>query len=125
MTLFIAIDGDDVGPAIRNFIIRNEVDRAAQLSVSLRTYFENIARQLTESGAMVAFYGGDSVLARIDEIPTTKDLERFYFVGPCTVSIGIGETSEIAYLALQLAKARGKNQVVLINGIQQQTIFCG
>lgn len=125
MTLYIAIDGDDVGPAMRDCIVSNEVEKAAHLSASLRAYFEKIARQLTASGSTVVFYGGDSVLARISEVPAAEELERFYLGGPCTVSIGIGDTPEIAYLALQLAKARGKNQVVLIDGIQQQTIFCG
>lgn len=122
ISYFIAIDGDDVGPSLRNFIIRNDVEGASNYSENLKKFFIEVSEILIDQGAEIIFIGGDSVLAEIEKPLDASELKNLYF-GPCTISIGIGATSEIAYLALQLAKARGKNQAVLIDEINHSTVF--
>ncbi len=119
---FIAVDGDDVGPQLRTLIIDNDVEGASVFSESLLVFFNSLRSYLERSDCEIIFCGGDSLLASnyrssldvwLDNIPP----------GPCTISIGIGPTPEYAYLALQSAKARGKNQAVRINDKMAQTIY--
>lgn len=118
---FYAIDGDDVGPLIRGFIIRNDIQGTSHISQDLNSYFSRLRQILESKGHQIVFCGGDSLLSisykLLDFRP--KELPR----GPCTISIGIGGTAEYAYLALQLAKARGKRQIVYIQGPKAETLF--
>lgn len=119
---FVAIDGDDVGPQLRNYIINNDIVSAAKFSNNLTHYFQTLSDSLKTKGYEVIFCGGDSLLAI-----SKPDSEDFFFeeipAGPCTLSIGLGESAEFAYLALQLAKARGKQQVVVLENTQAKTIY--
>lgn len=124
MTWFIAVDGDDVGPAIRTQIVANNIQGAADLSQNLRQMFIEVSSKLKDLGATIIFVGGDSLLVKSEHRPT----ENWFITlpsAPCTISIGIGTSAQNAYLALQLAKAQGKNRAVIINGIQPQTIYVG
>lgn len=117
---FYAIDGDDVGPLIRSKIISNDIVGASVLSQDINTYFGLLRSILESSQHEIVFCGGDSLLSI-----SQKSLDELFDelpVGPCTISIGIGSTAEEAYLALQLAKARGKNQVVDIGRTKAPTI---
>lgn len=119
---FIAVDGDDVGLQLRTLIVNNDMEGASSLSKSILIFFNSLRSYLERSECEIVFCGGDSLLASnyrssldgwFDNLPS----------GPCTISIGIGPTPEYAYLALQSAKARGKNQVVRINNKMAQTIY--
>ena len=118
---FIAIDGDDVGPQLRTLIVHNDVEGASKLSKSLVEFFNSLRFYLERQGCTIVFCGGDSVLASNYH----SNLDVWFdslLPGPCTISIGIGPTPEYAYLALQSAKARGKNRVVRVRNKMAQTI---
>lgn len=119
---FVAIDGDDVGPMLRSRIIANDIKGASVLSREITMLFADIQSILESRDYEIIFCGGDSLLSStsyfsigswLDDLPT----------GPCTISVGIGPTAEFAYLALQLAKARGKNQIVRIEGTAADTLY--
>jgi hypothetical protein len=126
---FIAIDGDDVGILLRNFIIKNDTSGITDLSGQLSAYFVSLCSLLAEKGYKVILCAGDSLLAYLDLDASQKDstipvsLLQELPKGPCTISVGIGATPEYAYLALQLAKARGKKQAVRIDLGSSSTIF--
>jgi GTP cyclohydrolase III len=118
---FIAIDGDDVGNILRNHIVSNDIQGASEYSKSLNKFFDGLAVELQDKGCEIVFCGGDSVLA----IANSKDATNFVLsisnpIHP--ISIGIGKSAELAYLALQLAKARGKAQIVVIDNVVANTI---
>lgn len=117
----MAIDGDDVGPQLRALVIANDIAGVAAFSAELIEYFASLRSILEQNHYQIIFCGGDSLLAS-----TCQANLNFQFaslpVGPCTVSVGIGSTPEYAYLALQLAKARGKNQAVYMNTVIARTI---
>lgn len=119
---FLAIDGDDVGIKLRENIVANNIEAASLLSSGIIDYFALLRSMLEANGYQIAFCGGDSLLAFSNHV-----ISRSWFnkipTGPCTISIGIGVTPEYAYLALQLAKARGKKQVVQINGTIADTLY--
>lgn len=118
---FIAIDGDDVGSQLRTYIINDNIQAVASFSTEITQYFFSLSDKLKADGYEIVFCGGDSLLAMSNqkiELPQFKKLVN----GPCTVSVGIGTSAEYAYLALQLAKARGKKQVVKIDETLAKTI---
>lgn len=120
--LYVAIDGDDVGIKIRDRIVANDIAGVALLSERLSNFFSTIAAVLEEKQFAIIFCGGDSILAT-SKHDIAATVFKAFPSGPCTVSAGIAETAERAYLALQLAKARGKNQVVHLVLAQMQTVY--
>lgn len=119
--LFFAIDGDDVGLYLRDYIVSNDLDGASSFSQALSGYFEKLRGWMIAQNSRIIFCGGDSILA-CGQPTLIEKLKSEIELGPCTISIGIGETSEKAYLALQLAKARGKSQIVIIHDVKTDTI---
>jgi len=119
---FIAIDGDDVGSVLRSHIIANDIEGTAKLSLAITEYFLEIKAVLESNGYEVVFCGGDSILA-VSSQEVQADMITGFPLGVCTISIGLGETAEYAYLALQLAKARGKNRAVRIRNTVATTIL--
>lgn len=120
---YIAIDGDDVGINLREKIISNDLHAASQFSDDLKTYFLKIRSLLEKLQHRIILCGGDDILTTCIAPPDISFFEALP-VGPCTISIGIGLSAETAYLALQLAKARGKNQVVFLKAAIGETVHC-
>jgi len=122
LTRFAAIDGDDVGVMLRSRIIYNDIDGISSLSAAILRYFNFLSEILQQKGYSIVFCGGDSLLALCSD-PIDNEVFSGLPEGPCTISVGIGDTAENAYLALQLAKARGKNQVVELRHTLAETIY--
>jgi hypothetical protein len=120
--LFLAIDGDDVGPQLRSYVIANDLSGAASFSQQLLDRFQHLRERLESERGRIIFCGGDSILAEIDDELACRWLEEFSTVGPCTISAGIAPTAEMAYLALQLAKARGKGRLVRLSNVDAETL---
>lgn len=117
---FIAIDGDDIGTELRSYIVNNDVEGAARFSVGLDNYFQDLSVWLGRRELNIVFCGGDSILAYSDffENSIVEELPQ----GFCPISVGIGDSAEKAYLALQTAKARGKSQAVIISDADMNTL---
>ena len=120
-TYFIAIDGDDIGPQLRDFIINNDINGAAQYSNDLKSFFEEIEKWLLGLGSKIIFRGGDSILAH-NHFHSLDTFANSVPAGVCDVSVGLGVSAEFAYLALQLAKARGKGRIVELTNTNASTI---
>lgn len=118
---FVAIDGDDIGPQLRDFIINNDIEGAAKYSENLKTFFEDVEMWLRKMGAKIIFRGGDSVLA-YNHFHSLEEFSNSIPAGICDVSIGLGSSAEFVYLALQLAKARGKGRIVELTNTDASTI---
>lgn len=119
-TVYIAIDGDDVGNLLREKIISNDLKGSAELSSAIHSFIDSIVSILEQENCTTIFAGGDSILS-LSPTKVVDNLLDKLPQGPCTISIGIGETPEYAYLALQLAKARGKNQQVILENVISET----
>src|SRR5690349_4262100 len=119
--LYFAIDGDDVGIMLRSLIIANDIEGSRDYSKHVTQYFEEIAALIVKAGGSIVFCGGDSILASASEASLLK-LINTIVLPKVAFSGGIGLTPEMAYLALQLAKARGKNRIVQFCGTGGETI---
>jgi hypothetical protein len=119
--VYIAVDGDDIGPQLRTPIINNDIEGAAKFSRGVIEYFTNLRAFFVDHDYEIVLCAGDSLLARTTQLDNFQWLSRIPS-GLCTVSVGIGASAEYAYLALQLAKARGKHRIVRIDQALADTV---
>jgi len=116
-TFFIAIDGDNVGSHLEYFAITNNIEALKAFSAKFNSAMDWFEQELVKYfDAKVIFYGGDNLLASVSSDRFAKDsLEglrlEFFRRSKSTLSIGLGESPQQAYLALKLAKTNGKNVI--------------
>lgn len=121
--MFIAVDGDDIGRSLELYILDNKIAELECFAVSLTRQFEGFSNKLRNHfNAKIHMIGGDSILASCNSnLVDIEQLEKFRIEfsqqGLSTISIGIGDTSREAYLALKLAKLRGKNRIITFEEI--------
>lgn len=116
-SLFLAVDGDDVGRKIEFLIVNNQIELLSDFFNNFQASMFWLSEKLkNEFNAKIIFNGGDSLLAdlRIDEIQVSK-LENlrvdFFNFSKATLSFGVGKNPRQAYIALKLAKASGKDRI--------------
>jgi len=119
---YVAIDGDDVGRSLEEYIVSNDLESLASYSTSVANYFLFVRSFLEASGHRIIFCGGDSVMS-CSPGPVALSAFKQLPAGPCSVSIGIGSTPVAAFLALRLAKARGKRKIVCLEYAQNEQTF--
>ena len=113
--IFLAVDGDDIGSALENLILRNDLEAVAHFSASFRQDLDFLMNDLRrEHMADIVFEGGDNLLASIVDGPSIITMMdhlrcKFQELDGHTVSMGVGKSPRQAYFALKLAKASGKN----------------
>lgn len=114
---FIAVDGDNVGSHLEYFAITNNVEALKTFSQKFNSAMDWFEKELVNSfNVKVVFYGGDNLLASVSLDKFEKEiLEKlrfeFFKRSDSTLSIGLGESPQQAYLALKLAKTNGKNAI--------------
>ena len=122
-TLYIAVDGDDVGRRLEFYTVNNQIK---ELSI----FFQNYQKSMVWMGeilsqkfdAKIIINGGDSLLAVCNQNKQlVRNLEilrkEFSLKVEATLSIGIGADPRQAYLALKLAKASGKNRIEIFGEV--------
>lgn len=114
---FIAVDGDNVGSPLEYFAITNNVEALKAFSQKFNSTMDWFEKELVNSfNARIVFCGGDNLLASAFSDKFIKEsLEglrlEFFKRSDSTLSIGLGESPQQAYLALKLAKTSGKNVI--------------
>jgi len=112
---YIAVDGDNVGSHLEYFAITNNIEALTAFSKKFNSAMDWFEKELVKNfDTRVIFYGGDNLLASTSSDKFAKEaLEQlrleFFKRSECTLSIGLGESPQQAYLALKLAKTNGKN----------------
>ena len=116
-SLFVAIDGDDVGVTLEALVLRGGVADLASFSRCVTARMAALTQRLEDMGAQVIFAGGDSILVEF-ALPEI-DLAWLHELpaSPCTFSVGIGHDLMTAYLALRVAKGKGKHQTVRFDSL--------
>lgn len=116
-SLYLAVDGDDVGRKIEFFIVTNKMELLSDFFKNFQSAMIWLEKKLAhEFNAQIIFNGGDSLLAslQVDGISVSK-LESlrvdFASLAKATLSFGLGENPRQAFFALKLAKASGKDRI--------------
>lgn len=115
--IFISIDGNNTGSIIQKYILSNELEKLNEFSSNLTTAIHCITKFIEKEKGIVYLTGGDNILAYIPSsnlnniINIVKDMELKDF----TFSIGIGNSSTDAYLALKYAKVSKSRFSIIYN----------
>ena len=113
-SIYLAVDGDDVGHRLEYFMLANEVESLASFSARFRSAMDWLRNTIVNDvRGSVVFSGGDNLLACVPaETPleTIEDLRTdFYQRAEAALSVGLGGSPRQAYIALNFAKASGKD----------------
>ena len=106
--MFLAVDGDDVGRRLERLLIANLPEEAKAFSNGVDVDLANLRDHILAVGADIVFCAGDGLLALVPD-----SFDPSFMPDPKTItwSVGLGETSCDAVLALKKAKALGRNRV--------------
>jgi c-di-AMP phosphodiesterase-like protein len=116
-TVYVAIDGDDVGSQLEYFVIMNNIQELKKFSDNYNNAMSWLSKTIQHRlSAEIIFSGGDNLLLAVEEQFSLIDKLReinaeFSQKGNRTLSIGIGRSPREANVALKLAKVKGKNAV--------------
>lgn len=109
--MFVAIDGDDVGSELERLMIAGDPEAVRKYSEQVATAMRMAISELYAHDATLIFAGGDSVLGVCPrEVPDVVLSRLPGLHAGVSLSIGTGVTMVEAYLALKVAKGRGKRQ---------------
>jgi nucleotidyltransferase/DNA polymerase involved in DNA repair len=110
---FYGFDGDKIGSIVELYIIKGELDALSLFSRNVSTILAKIRDDIVGNGGSVIFCAGDSILfnGQFDDAWCKKILDDFAVATGRTASLGVGDSSMVAYLALKLAKAMGGGRV--------------
>lgn len=124
--LYISVDGDDVGSRLEYLILSGALGELQEFSTNYKKAMAWLKDELrSHLDATIIFDGGDSLLATIPELLFDKQLvesirHRYLQESERTISIGIGNNSRDAYVALKIAKASGKNRLIDLREIDNE-----
>lgn len=113
---FFLVDGDDIGNAMENLLLKDDLANFVQASRKVTDSIDEIVSSVRRlEGAQVLTIGGDSVLIGASEdclevllglLDEMRDRLAMDF------SVGYGRTLRAAHFGLRLAKTGGKSQSV-------------
>lgn len=109
MSFFYAIDGDDIGRRIEQLVLTGQLPELVAFSLKVASCLDEIKCFIEGHGGSVILCAGDSLFAE-SESPIKLCNKSLSFDG-VTFSAGIGQTPEIAFLALKKAKGLGKKRI--------------
>ncbi|MEB3507136.1 hypothetical protein SAMN05421675_0703 [Pasteurella multocida] len=113
MSLFYAIDGDDIGKKLERYILLNDIPGLIFFSHQIHKKLDSMRKYVLKNDGNIIMCAGDSILFSIcSEI----EIPNFLSSGDITFSIGIGSSASNAMLALKKAKGLGKNRLERILG---------
>ena len=114
-SVFIILDGDDIGRKITSCCISNNEFKLAAISREMNEAVVSIGRMLGELGFRIIFCAADGVVAARDlEFNANEVFNQVRLLAPegVTFSAGVGQDLQQAYLALTQAKCSGKNKLL-------------
>lgn len=112
--LYYAIDGDDVGRYLECLLLQNNPEEAGIFSQKITEKITVMSSYFIGQGAKVIFCTGDGLLAFSKHLINVSHL-----IGEnndVSFSIGIGDSSANALLALKKAKGLGKARIETLFG---------
>ena len=109
---YISIDGDDVGQKITSSYLRNDLSELSAINEMVNKKTKLIADFLRNQGFIIIFCAADGVAAYQQD---NSSEDNFIFDSIASIagkemsfSIGVGSNLRESYIALLLAKSKGK-----------------
>lgn len=115
-TVYLTIDGDDIGRKITSCYLENDELKLAEISSILTYTVREISSLLQTEGFKLIFSAADGIVgvSTNREIDLTGLFQKVQRLAPdgITFSAGAGRDLKDAYCALTYAKCKGKNNLV-------------
>jgi hypothetical protein len=127
MSIYILIDGDDIGNKVAKSYIENNEKKLLETIQELNCILSKIYEHLKTLEFEIIFCAADGIVGKGSNI----DVDRFaYYLGSIgepnyTFSAGIGNDLQSSFFSLKYAKAIGKNKVVLCEDGKQFRVIDG
>ena len=125
-SIYVAVDGDNVGASLERLMIVNDVKMLREFSRDYEPRMRNLIQIFVQRfDADIIFYGGDNFLASFEQESSLQGqiqeiCNDFKVASGQTVSAGLGESPREAYIALRLAKTKpGKGTVQDFNALNK------
>lgn len=106
--IYYAIDGDDIGRQLEFLVASNNIDGLRNFSNTVQASLDKLTKFLCDNNCEVIFAAGDSILAFSKKQIDFKTAPLIQ--GKISFSMGVGRSSDQAFLALKRAKALGKSR---------------
>ena len=117
--IFVLGDADDVRKRMQSLLLSNRLDDLRILSSSITSAIHSLGEIARDRmGADIIVCGGDDILfavssAQFQESQIQEMMRNFSDQTGLTISFGVGESTEDAFLSLARAKARGPSALVI------------
>jgi hypothetical protein len=115
MTIYLSIDGDDIGSKIARSYLENDEINLSKTIQHLSVILNQISEHMRCMGLEVIFCAADGILCKGQTV-NYHDLAHYIkHIGEphFTFSVGIGTDVQSSFFALKYAKAIGKNRIVV------------
>ena len=121
-TIYLAIDGDDVGNQLEYYILRNDEESIVKFSAKYTDALAWLKSEITQLlSAAIILAGGDTLLVSLSSHMSQEHIEairqQFEEKANSTLSMGLGSTIRDAHIALKYAKVSGKNRLCMYEEI--------
>lgn len=110
-SLYLAIDGDQVGKRLEQLILVSDISSVVTLSNAITNQFSELQQLLEEAGLEITLAAGDMLIG-FGESNKVRQASRLLKSTTVSLSAGVGRDIRAAYLALRYAKSLGGNQAV-------------
>ncbi len=125
MSIYILIDGDDIGNKLARSYIDNNEDKLLKTIQELERILTEICENMKRVGFEIIFCAADGIACKGSNLEVHSFADYLGAIGEphYTFSAGIGSDLQSSFFSLKYAKAIGKNKVVLCeNGKQFRVI---
>lgn len=115
---YVLGDGNHIRERIESYLLNNDLESVSKFSQSLTTAITKIKElAISSMNAQVILAGGDDILLSVPREKYQKELiqklqQAFLSTTGITISFGVGNTIEAAYINLRRAKASKDDKIV-------------
>ena len=111
---FIAIDANDTGKQLEQYILKEDLMGLSQFSLSITEAINEIRDIINNKNGFVYMAGGDNILAALpieNSESVFRAIKGMCFTKEIMFVAGIGDSAIDSYLALKYAKATKKSLI--------------
>lgn len=118
MSIYLSIDGDDIGNKIAECHLNNDEVSLIDTINNLHTILIQMSEHLKVQGFEILFCAADGIVCRGVQLNHREFARYLNEVGlpRFSFSAGIGNDLRTSFFALKYAKATGKNKVAICDG---------
>lgn len=115
MSLYISLDGDDIGNKIARSYIENDEEKLTKIINQLEQILTHICEYLKSLGFEIIFCAADGIACKGGNVEIYGFAQYVKSIGKpnYTFSVGIGTDLQSSFFSLKYAKSIGKNTVVI------------